>query len=474
MSRARIIAKNASVLLASQIISFIFGFLFIVYVARYLGVEGYGTLSFAIAFTSIMSVFADLGLSVLTTREVTRDKSLKEKYFGNIATIKIILSFLTLGLIIFFINLFNYPEGTINLVYIMALYVITVSFSNLFYAIFQAYEKMEYQSIGQIMNNILLLSGALFAISENLNITYFALTYLLVGLINLVYAFSICSWKLFTPRLKFDLNFWKPTLKEAWPLSVAVIFSIIYFKVDVVLLSLIKGNMVVGWYVAAYNILEFLLVIPVIFTTSIYPLFSQLHLSSPETLQLSYERSFKYLIILGIPIATGITVLAGAIIPLIYGPAFSPAIISLQILIWTTPIIFLTYMLRFLLISKDKQFLVLKIIFICMAFNIILNLILIPKYSYLGTSLSTVATELLLLTICFHYISQIVGRINIRFIIKPIIASGFMALFLIFFKTNIILGIIISILIYFTILIALKTFSGDDLDLLRKIFNKGD
>ena len=85
MNTVQRIAKNTGVLLASQIVSYIFGFFFVMYTARYLGAEGFGVLSFALAFTGIFGVFADLGLRQLTVREVARDKSLAGKYLGNIA-----------------------------------------------------------------------------------------------------------------------------------------------------------------------------------------------------------------------------------------------------------------------------------------------------------------------------------------------------------------------------------------------------
>jgi len=91
MNTVQRIAKNTGVLLASQVVSYVIGFFFVMYTARYLGAEGFGILSFALAFTGIFGVFADLGLRQLTVREVARDKSLAGKYLGNIAAMKVIL-----------------------------------------------------------------------------------------------------------------------------------------------------------------------------------------------------------------------------------------------------------------------------------------------------------------------------------------------------------------------------------------------
>lgn len=151
MNTVQRIAKNTGVLLLSQLASYILGLFFIMYTARYLGAEGFGILSFALAFTGIFGVFADFGLSTLTVREVARDKLLAGKYLGNIAVMKVILVVVTFGLIALTINLLGYPQQTITVVYLVALSVIFNSFSGMLYSIFRAYEKMEYQSLGQIL-----------------------------------------------------------------------------------------------------------------------------------------------------------------------------------------------------------------------------------------------------------------------------------------------------------------------------------
>ena len=109
MNTVQRIAKNSLFLLASNIISKILGFFYVMYIARYLGAEGFGILSFALAFTGIFSVFSDLGLGSLTVREVARDKSLASKYLGNIAVMKIFLVIITFALLALTINLLSYP-----------------------------------------------------------------------------------------------------------------------------------------------------------------------------------------------------------------------------------------------------------------------------------------------------------------------------------------------------------------------------
>ena len=80
------------------------------FVARYLSVEGFGTLSFAIAFSHVISIFYDLGLNTFTTREIASNKSLVGKFLGNIALMKIFMVSITSGMMIIIVNLLGYQE----------------------------------------------------------------------------------------------------------------------------------------------------------------------------------------------------------------------------------------------------------------------------------------------------------------------------------------------------------------------------
>ena len=469
MNTVQRIAKNSLVLLASNIISKILGFFYVMYIARYLGAEGFGILSFALAFTGIFSVFSDLGFGPLTVREVARDKSLVRKYLGNITVIKIFLVIITFALIAITINLLGYPKQTIKVVYLISLSVVFDSFTIEFFSIFRAFEKMEYQSFGQILSSILMLVGALFAISQRFSVIGFASIYFIVSVFALGYSFAVCTWKFSLPKLELDWNFWKPTIKEALPFFLSAVVDMIAFKIDIIMLSMMKGDMVVGWYSAAYRLIEALMFIPATFAGAIYPVLSNFYVSSQESLKLIYKKSFKYLFIVGLPIAVGTTILAHKIILFIYKSGFTHSIIALQILIWTIPIIFLSYMFGTMLASVNKQFLALKINFLCMILNITMNLILIPRYSYVGASIATIITTLLSFILFFRFLSKFIYKIQIhKYILKPIMASTIMGLFIFSFtRMNIFLLVCISIVIYFGVLILLKTFSKKDIILFK-------
>lgn len=472
MSTARRIAKNTTVLFISQMVTYILGFFITVYTVRYLSVDNYGILSTALALTGIYVVFSDLGLGTLTVREVSRDKSLTQKYVGNTTVMKFILSLLTFVLTIITVYVIGYSETTILVIYILTISFLFNAFSSIFYAIFQSYQKMEYQSVATILNSVVMLIGTLLAIYFGLNVIAFAFVYLIANAINFFYVIITYAWKFYLPNVEIDLGFWKPTIKEALPLSLTSIFAIMVFKVDSVLLSIMSGVEAVGYYNAAYRLMEALIFFPAVYTTSIFPVFSTLYVSSKKPLKGAYVKSFKYLTILSLPIAVGTTLLAEPIILLIFKSAYIPSILTLQILIWVLPFSFVNYMLGSLLTSMNRQVTVLKITLASLVLNVVMNMVFIPMYSYLGAAFVTVVTDTFAVGLSFYVVSQLVARVNLRNVIfKPAIACLVMALFILLFKTNLFVVILLSAVIYFAVLIALKGFTTEDYDLFRQILN---
>ena len=464
------IAKNVGVLSVSQIIGYLLAFFYTIFIARYLGAEGFGTLSFAIAFTAILGILADLGLSTLIVREVARDKSLTNKFIGNIIIIKLILGILTFGTIAIIINLLNYPQQTVYVVYLIGLSVILASFFQMFFSVFQAHEKMEYQSIGNLLNNTLLFAGIFLGISRGFDVLGFAFIYFIASGIVLAYIIVICVWKFGFPKIEFDQSFLKMVIRQALPLSFIIILSTIYFRIDSVLLSLIQSEAAVGWYNAAYRFVELLLFIPGVYTMAIFPVISKLHSSSQNNLELLYKKSFEYLIILGLPIAGITTILADKIILLLFRSGFTESIFALQILIWAIPFMFLSYMASWIFISINKQYLLLKLALFGTIINIGLNVILIPKYSYLGSSLVTVISEIIGFTLYFYFLSIYISKIKIHnLIVKPAIATIITSLLIFQLNMNLFWSILISIITYFILLLLFKTFSREDFEIFRSI-----
>jgi len=485
MSTVQRIARNTTVLLVAQVVSYLLAFFYMMYTARYLGAAGFGILSLALAFTAIFGVLADLGLSTLTTREVARDGSQALKYLANVSAMKVILVAVAFGLIALTINLMGYPAETIRVVYILALSLVFGTFGQMFYSIFQAFERMEFQAIGQMLNAALILAGVMFAIKHSFGVVGFASIYVIAGAVAFAYSLAVMKLRFPNPArastakvMEFDWNFWKPTTREALPFGLTGIFGMIYTYIDSVMLSVMQGSEVVGWYNAAYRLILVLLFIPTALGSAIFPVMSRFYTTSPDSLRRGIEKLFKYMIMLGIPLGVGTTLLADRIILAVFGPGYMQSIIALQILVWTIVLTFAGAAFVKLFETTNRQVVVTRVSGICMVANIILNLLLIPRFSYVGASVVTVATELILVGAVFVLAYRTGFSISRNRLIKDVskvtISSLVMGAFIWYSSDlNLLVLVVLATLLYFGLLYLIKGIDREDLSLLRQATKSG-
>lgn len=457
-------------------ITYVLGFFITMYTARYLGAERFGILSLALSITGIFSVFGDLGLGTLMVRDIARDKSLTNRYVTNFAIIKVAFVCLMFGLVVLTVSIINYSKLVDTIIYLITISVALNAFGGILTAVFQANEKMEYLSVNYILNSILMFLGTVIGIYYGFDIIYFALLYVISNALVLVPTFLIYVWKFSLPKIEIDLSLWKPSIKEAWPFGVTGLLVNIYYWVDSVILSIMVGTEVVGWYNASYKLIVVLLFIPSVLNVVIFPVMSKLYTTSKDSLRLVYVKYFKYMTILGIPIGVGTTLLADKIILLIFGNQYSPSIIALQILVWSSVIIFMSGAFTILLQTSNKQMVITKITGINVILNIILNLILIPHFSYIGASVATILTELSALIFVLkatYDLGYQLPKKELMNMPKIIFASIIMGIFLIYMKNlNLLILILTAIVIYFLTLYIIKGFDDEDYILIKNILSK--
>ena len=394
-------AKNAGILFAANIISKALNFLYVVYLARYLGAGGFGIISFALAFTLILGVFADLGLQSLSLREISRSKNEAGRYFSNIAFIKIILGIIIFSLLVIAVKRLDYSRDAARVIYLIGLSIIVSSFNNFIYAVYQAREDVKYMGIGNILNSLSMLAGISAAAYFKSGIIIFSGVFLVSAIIVLLYNLTVISYKFFRPKLAADLKFWKKLIKDAVPFGLVNVFVIIYFKIDSVMLGTMKTQKIVGYYNASYRIIDvFTALVPSIIFTVIYPKMSA-YIELPEKLKSVYIVSFKISLIAGLIISVITVFFARYFVLFIYGRGYYNGVDSLKILVWAFFFICVSSITSGLISSINRQALVTVVAGFGAVINICLNFILIPRFSLNGAAFATVITELLMFLIYF-------------------------------------------------------------------------
>ncbi len=462
------IIKNISALALGEVITRILSLILIIYIARFLGDTGFGKYSFAFAFTSLFLVLVDPGINTVVIRDVAREKKMAGKYLGNIVILRSLLSLIAFFLIVVVVNLLDYPDETRLAVYIVGIYTIMTSFSQLTRSIFRAFEKMEYEALLNIVERIIFVSLGMVVLFMGYGLIEVVSVFLIAGAANIILSFFLTERKFAIPGFEMDLELWKYLIKEGLPFGVAFIFVTIYIKIDTVMLSIMEGDAVVGWYNAAYQIPMAATLVSAALMESVFPVFSNLYRSSKEALSFAYEKFFRILSIIVIPIVVGVTLLSEKIILILYGEGYKNSIIILQILIWFIIFEFLSYLLYITLASINKQRMNTISTGICASLNIILNFILIHQYSLMGAAIAKVITYIALFIINFYFISRYLCRISLfRAMNKPIIAGIAMGLIIFILRDiDLFISVPVSGLFYIIFLYLIKGFSKEDIKLV--------
>ncbi|MDQ1251383.1 MAG: putative flippase AglR [Euryarchaeota archaeon] len=471
------IVQNITLVLSGNIIFFILGFIYFAFSARYFDATDFGIISFAMAINSLLAVFIAFGTNIFFIREVAKNKSTILKIIPNSMVITFILGAIAFIALTLYLKLFNYKLNTIFVINIFFLSTIVSSIKGVLDSIFQGLEKPIYTSVGNILNSILLFLSIIVTQILNLNVIQFSILYLLVSVIILSYfLLSISKFVNLKNCFVIDLNYIKFLMKESWPFAITYTFVTIYVWTDSIMLSIFKSEAEVGYYNIAYKMVLALLLIPTGFNTIIYPLLSRYYVEYSERVNINgiLHKYFSIMLIIGVPIGVGTTILGDRIIDLIFGPKYTPAAIALQILIWSLVFTYMNAPFVKLFESINLQLLVTKITGFSAFINVGINYLLVPRYSLVGSSVATLITEAIVAISLMTYAIKLgYFKIDYTEIIKVLIASMLMGLFIVsIYNWNLILSFLFAMLFYFIILYMFKTINRSDINFAKSLLDR--
>ncbi|MFH1612730.1 MAG: flippase [bacterium] len=406
---------------SSELISQIFGIIFTILLARYLGPEEYGKYGFVFAYTALFSIIINFGLWSLIPLEISRDKSLAGKYFFHGVFLKLVASCICIFIIGISLCFMKKTLDVKLMILLIALNFLPTGISGTLGAIFYGYEKMMYPCLAAMISKILTTCFGIYYLLHG----YKSITIVIITIIGSIYNtfFLLFFIKKVIPKLEFKINFsfcWQ-IIKKSFPFLSAGILATYYFKIDMTMLSLMKGNIAVGQYNAAYKIIEGFLFFPSVLMVALFPSMSRLFVQNKKLFQQGFETSFKFLFLLSLIITGAGIVLADKIIILLYKTKYIPSIPAFKILIFTIPFIFINYNFGNFLSTSNKIKIFTIIMFLSLCLNVILNFFLIRKLSFIGASIATVFCEFIITVICFFIcIKDLKNLTFFKFIYKPL------------------------------------------------------
>lgn len=435
---ARKILSNTFVQVLGKFTMALLGFVSVKLVAVYLSVEERGVYESAFNFLALAGTFADMGLYTIAIREYAKGEYAKEKVLGNILAIRQLLSLAVLGcaFLLFFVIPAYRGMGWnfFAAIVIFGAATMVALLNGTVTGVLQAEYQMKHATLAQVLGKvgtIVLMCLGIFVLFPRTSSMYEALgpvgfwgfqwLYVSALLGNIaMYLYTRHHVKKIVPiRYQCDMEYWKKLFKEALPYGIALALSAFYFKIDVTLIPLFfdakTAHEMIAIYVGATKILENFSIIPLFFLNALLPLILQLMKEEHwERLKSVVQSSLDLLFLMSLPIAVGGYTLAYPIIFVTNKQDYLSRLASgfvgsdqiLKIVIFAVFFSYLGLLFNFLLVAQGKQKKLILINGLTLLFNILMNLLLLPRFGILASAWITVASEAIVLVLTYHFAQQ--------------------------------------------------------------------
>jgi len=478
-STGRTIAKNATVLMASQLVTWGLALVLTIFLPRYLGAANVGKLQFANSMWAIVAVVVTFGMDTLLTKEIARAPARAARLFGNTVILRIGLHALGYIALAFYLWLFRdrYPVETAYVVYIVGASSLVWQLNSACQAVLQGLERMEYISIANVAGKAVNTLVCIAALLAGLGVYAVAVVAVAAALVTLAVEVSALRRLIGGLRPQFDMSEAVRMLRASFPYLMSGIFLVIYMQVDIVIISLLVDERAVGWYGTADQLFGTFLFIPTVFITAVFPSLSRLYATVADSLPRLMRKSWDFLLLLAIPIGLGVLVVADPLVVLLFGPEFAA---SGPILALMGIVLILTYqniLLGQFLISTDRQNRWTVVMAVTAIVTVPLDFLLVPwcqrqfGNGAIGGALSFIVTELAMNIVGIWMLPRgSLGRSNVRVAVLAL-AAGLAMVATTWPVRGAFLGIpiVVGAAVYVALIVILRVLPAEDWQLVGSL-----
>ena len=474
MNRLRKVVSNVVITLFGQAVTWTSTLLLTIAYGRFLGDAKFGELYLAITFVLLIGFPLELGFNQQITRDVVQEPDKASRYLFNTLLLKGALWLILYGFVLLLCWLLNYNAEERVLVAICGLTLLSNSITFTFRALYIAFERVAFPVVGDILEKGLSALIGILLLQHGAGVQVMAFVLLGGSLVSNLWQ-ALWFFRLAGGSFVFDWALIRKLIRTSIPFMMYGALTVIYYRIDTILLSLMTNAAIVGWYGAGYRLFDTTTFLAnLVINAVMYPVFSKLSVTSEAKLKLAIEKSMNFLLFFGLPMSIGLIVTAPEIIVVLYHRAeFIHTVPALQGLAPGLVFLYANTVFSNTIISTKREKKITIMAAIALVFNLGLNLFLIPLYQHVGAAISTSLTELLLLCLSVVFIPKHLLPIgSLRVAAKATLASFVMVLAIWLLSTfhivNLFVILPIAMLVYFTTATLLRTIPRED---IRALYN---
>ena len=473
------VSKNIFWLSASRVLALALLAVAYFLLFRYLKPFGAGQYQFVLSYVLLFSTIVDFGIQQFITKKISEDPASTKQYFQEFFSFETAVAVLLYILLMVIAWLRHYDTVVLGAIAVTGLGMVANALTYPFLAVMAAFQDLKKVALINFLNSLVNVCIIFAAIIFHRYIVFLASVQLIFGILDLILYRRFVRAHLPDPQIlkaMFNFNFKliKNILRQGWPFTLLVGFSAIYNRIDVVIITALKGYEQTGYYTAAYKIFDLLGFFPAVVSYTLFPFFSGLMAKQAiSEVRENLEKYLRLMVAGALPMAVGGMLLSAKLMGLVAGPSYAESAPVLAILIWAPAILFIYIPVNSLVISQQTTKAV-AITGVNVIVNIVGNLLLIPHFGIKAAACMTVVSESLQGIFYFYFVHKNITLFRfLPILYKPLIAAVLMGLCLWPARNlNLLITLPLGAGVYFAILLLSGFIKKDDWQFIKNLFVK--
>ena len=475
MSKTKKIAVNSISLIGGQFFQRLLGLVLVMVIARSYGRVLLGQYSFMMVYMTLFAMVASFGFQTVMVRDVAADTSKAKSFFPNIIAIQFLLGFFLLAPMAWLLWILGKEINPIIILLFALSLIFMENTSSIAASILEGMDKMRINALFLFLKRALTTSIVIVLVFfKRLDLLMLGFVVFGVSFFNMVSYLLILKKGGILDSFHIEISVLRRLIWIGFPFLVLKCVIIMFNRVDVVMLSSLRGDEEVGVYSAAYYILESFMIIANSFAVAFFPTMVQSLKESRGRLITLFHKAFKLLFVTSLLSAFLISISSQSISLLFYGKRFQQTGIVLSILIWTLVFFSMNLPSSRLLFAADRKNALVSIFGGGLLLNIGMNFFLIPKMGSAGAAIATVISMFFIFSVIFGYMNRFLFRVKLlKNCWRPIVSIGLVVvIFKIIHNWNLVLLMVVSLVAYSGFLYLFKVVDAKDIELFRKVMFK--
>jgi O-antigen/teichoic acid export membrane protein len=469
---ATLIGRNFSFRFATHVLSSLINVAGMILLGNYLSAEGYGDYTFYYALIPLIGSMGDLGVGIIIVKEIARNAAQGPRFFGDALLIKGVVSgvaFLGLAALAWLLL----EPGQATLLCLVAATGLIYFSQDVSIWIVRAHERLDLESLLLIISQILWLGGIWLALQLTGSLTALLATATVAFLARLAVGATIVFRHLYLPAFAWDFRRLKTLVVQGLPFGIAMFGVVLYGRIGVLLLKAFSTAADVAYFNIGYLLSQPLGFVSTALSMAAFPALARYAQEGSDVLRGALMRTAKFQFVAALPLSAGLFLLADRIVLLLFsGHDYSPAATALRLTSVGLTLIFFNLMARYALSAIDQEPTYLRAIVAGLGINVLLGVPLSLRFGFAGACAAYLLAELAIFCLCRRVLSGYLPAAPLlREAWRPLIAATAMGLAVhLMVGFNVFLVVAAGAALYFAILLALGTFSQQELQVMRRVY----